>query len=222
MDAEVGRILDALREKGFDKNTLVVFSADHGEDLYERNYFFGHSPSVYDSTLRIPLIVSWPENARDRGRVESVIESVDIAPTILAIAGLSSPETFLGKSLTGLMSGQETRADAVAIAELDSAILTVRSGKYRYVRNPESAKTFWKPNPDALYPIATRELYAVESDPGELDNIAETSPETIARLERALQEWIARTGWTPLEGTFTAEGLDADVQEELRALGYID
>lgn len=101
-DAQIGRLLSALKDSGLDENTIVVVSADHGESLGEHQYYFEHGRYSYEATSRVPLIVSLPASlAPDAptGLSDADISLVDLAPTLLDLAGL---EPLFPRSTTGL------------------------------------------------------------------------------------------------------------------------
>ena len=96
-DAQVGRVLDALRDLRLQERTLVVFSADHGEDLHEHNRYFFHSPSLYSSSLHVPLILALPGVLPQGVETDHPASLVDVAPTVLSLLGLPFPSSFQGK-----------------------------------------------------------------------------------------------------------------------------
>jgi arylsulfatase A-like enzyme len=97
VDSLVGLILDALSRRGLDKNTVVVFVADHGEDLGERNYFFDHGSLTFTASVRIPLMVRIP--GRKAETIRAPVSNMDVYPTILEMLGLDPPYEMQGVSL---------------------------------------------------------------------------------------------------------------------------
>lgn len=99
-DAQVGRLMDGLKELGLDKNTLVILTADHGEMLGEHDVFFTHYGS-YEENIKVPLIIRFPEASQfPRGRVISKqVSLIDISATILELLGLNKPFYIQGESL---------------------------------------------------------------------------------------------------------------------------
>ncbi len=102
VDDHLGRLFDALRERGLLDRTLVVVSADHGEELWDHGSFF-HGVSLYDEQLHVPLIVRLPKGARAGTVVETPVRSVDIVPTIVDALGAPSFPDFQGESLLPLI-----------------------------------------------------------------------------------------------------------------------
>lgn len=213
-DYQIGRVLDKLRATGLLENSLVIITSDHGENLYEHNMEYGHY-GVYDSSIRIPLIFAMPDRLPQGARVQEVVQSIDIAPTILDLLGLEIPGQFQGNSLVPLMSGEDTswKSRAVSMMFRDNRnFLALRDGA-------------WKIILDARTHNMTYELYHIPSDPDERNNLIESEPEVAERLKKELTAWI--------EGEF--EGLDLIYKpgqllnkefdkktiERLRSLGYI-
>ncbi len=109
MDHQVGRLLDFLEERGLRENTIIVFMSDHGEMLGDHGIYW-KGGYFYEGLIRVPLIVSWPGTVREGLKSSALVELVDVAPTLLELAGLPVPEYMQGKSLKSLLIG-ETSAD---------------------------------------------------------------------------------------------------------------
>ncbi|NUM53233.1 MAG: sulfatase-like hydrolase/transferase [Candidatus Hydrogenedentes bacterium] len=139
VDNEVKQIIDALKSHGLYDKTLVMISADHGEELNDHHGYFGHGASVYDGVLRVPLIVRLPGVVPAGKRDATLVQHLTIAPTICEAVGLPVPEPFVGKSLMPLFKGEEADYGPV-FAEMKDEILTVRTADYKYIANPLSYK----------------------------------------------------------------------------------
>ncbi len=106
IDDQVGRILEALRETGQDRDTLVVFMSDHGEMLGDHGIYF-KGPHFYDCQMRVPLVIRWPGGSVNAGRrIEGLVELVDLAPTLLDAGELEIPQRMQGKSLLPMLRGE--------------------------------------------------------------------------------------------------------------------
>ena len=105
----LGRILDALRESGFDDNTVVIYSSDHGSMLGAHG--LTGKWLMYEESIRVPLIIRDPRlSAKLRGRrCDKMALSIDLAPTMLAMAGVPVPEEMQGRDLTPLLGGQPVK-----------------------------------------------------------------------------------------------------------------
>jgi arylsulfatase A-like enzyme len=112
IDGEVGKLLKSLKDRGAYDDSLIIVLSDHGESLYERN-FWGHGTKVYEETTRVPLIVKFPAAAGLKGRVKGVVELAGAFPTLLELFG--QPVGLDGKSWLPAIAAREPN-DAMAVA----------------------------------------------------------------------------------------------------------
>jgi iduronate 2-sulfatase len=186
MDAQVGRVLDELDRLGLAENTIVVFWGDHGWHLGDHGQWCKHTN--YEQAARIPIIVSAPGVSKPGSRTRAVIETVDLYPTLVELAGLPAPKTT--PALDGRSFVSTLRNPAAPTKEAvfhsyprsrpgDGAIIgrAVRTARHRLVE--------WK-KPGAAPDTAELELYDYTTDPLETKNLASSEPETVARLRRLL------------------------------------
>ena len=165
VDDKIGRLLDALEERGLDDNTVVIYTSDHGESLGEHGLW--RKMNFYEQSARVPLQVSGPGVVPAGRRVANPVSLVDLTATILEMAGVPaewrrSPETD-GDSLLPLMRGESAEWKDEAFAEhlahgTDRARAMLRQGSWKLC--------YSHGNPPEL------ELYDLESDPGEFTNLA--------------------------------------------------
>jgi arylsulfatase A-like enzyme len=148
----------------------------------------------------------------------------DVAPTLLDMLGLQVPESMEGQSFRALLRGNGAWRKETAFSEWygeqGQTVYTVRRGRWKYVHNPAAVHPDGVPycyHPGTSFPLERRELYDLESDPGETVNRADARPEVVLELEKELNRWLARRE-TP---TPPAEGPDEETLEELKALGYL-
>jgi len=182
VDEKVGRIMAALVETGLDDNTVVVFTADHGEMLGERGLWY--KQSFFEWSARVPLIVHFPPAFQPR-RESRLVSLVDLLPTFLELAGDGKslePVTPLdGRSLTGVLGGGDEDWSDTVVSEYTgegtcAPCRMVRRGRYKYVYTHGHAG----------------QMYDLEQDPLELRNRAGDPALTeIARrlLDRLLDGW---------------------------------
>lgn len=107
IDSRVGWLLDALEETNQRRDTLVIFTSDHGEMLGDHGIFC-KGPYFYEPAIRVPLILSWPGHFSEGLRSDALVELVDLAPTLLDVAGIETTEDMQGKSLVPICSGKAT------------------------------------------------------------------------------------------------------------------
>lgn len=184
MDAQVGKVLDELTRLELDDNTIVVLWGDHGYHLGDHGSWTKHTN--YEQANRIPVLIRAPGVTRPGDHSRAVIESVDIYPTVCALAGIApsnEAQQIDGSNLMGLLSGRSESVDDHAYhcfpkgGRLGRAIRTAR---YRLVE--------WKSlRPDAnKSQIVEYELYDYETDPLESQNLAKRRPELVAQLAAVL------------------------------------
>jgi len=213
-DSQVGRLLAALKALDLEERTLVVLTADHGEDLYAHNDYPFHSPSMYSSSLDVPLVLALPGVLPEGERTDHPASLLDVAPTILSVLDLPIPPAFQGRSLLsgGVLPPAPARRSL--FSETNGSIYGVSSEGWRLIVNPGGEPPG---APGGPYPIAPVELYSLAQDPAEQRNLAGAHPEVVERLEGRIEEWRARD----LRRDLPSQTLDAKTREELRALGYL-
>ena len=190
IDAQVGRVLDALEELGLAEEAMVVFTSDHGglcggHGMIDKHYV------MYEDVTHVPLIVRWPGHTTPGARSEAwVCHSLDLAATFCDAAGVPAPDSFCGHSLLPLLDGtgdNGRRRIGVMYQGNQFGLLSVRM-----IRD-ERLKYVW--NATAL-----DELYDLENDPGELHNLA-ADPQLsgeLTRLRHDLVAWMEEIGDTLL------------------------
>jgi arylsulfatase len=181
VDEGIGRLVDVLDAAGLAEDTLVVVTADHGESLTEHGIFVEHH-GLYDCTLRVPLIARWPGRLPEGARVRGMLQTPDLAPTLLEAAGIPAPDGMDGRSFWSALRGEaETAASRVVSAECTwQAKWSLRTDRYKLILARE---------PD-FYRTPMRELYDLARDPGEDHNLAEIEPQIAGEMERDLEAWI--------------------------------
>jgi len=182
----IGPLLAALDETGLADDTLVILFSDHGEMMYRHDIFFDHH-GLYDDNLHVPLIVRWPGKAPAGRRVPHLVLHVDLAPTILEACGCAIPERMEGLSLVPLLTGESdepVRPNVLYTQECTwQAKWAIRTARYKFIKKRGE-------EPD-LHDMPPRELYDLEADPHELENLINAQPDIADALERQLEDWIA-------------------------------
>lgn len=179
MDAQVGRVLDEVDRLGLRDDTIIVYTADHGFQLGE-NGQWGKSMNT-EIANRIPLIVSVPGRGKGSAKIDAVVESVDIYPTLCAAAGLPVPPDKRGVDLMPLIDGRVKSVKEAAFSQYQrpgTMGYTLRTERWRY--------TEWKPG--------LSELYDEANDPDETVNLADRAEYAaqVTRLSRQLREGIVQ------------------------------
>ena len=190
VDAEIGRILDALRDAGLDENTLVIFSSDHGDGHGAHQW--NQKWTLYEESTRIPFILSLKGRTR-AGLSDTehlVSNTLDLFPTICDYAGATPPEGLLGRSLRPLLEGQETPWRDHLVAETQFGTSGGGLGTHgRMVRTRRTKYIVYS------WGKHREQLFDMDADPGECVNLAVEARcrETLVEHRALLAAWIEAT-----------------------------
>jgi arylsulfatase len=226
-DAALGALLQRLdRVQG---PLLTVLTADHGESLGEHGYHFAHGETLYEGSLRVPLLFRLPGRIAAGVRSRILAENVDVAPTILALAGVDRLQGVEGRPLlvsAGTPGAMAPVAEGRPFAHSESDFQLI---------HPENPR-FYLPGPRGRWTAATDgrfklilipipggeilELYDLEGDPRETVNRID-DPSLDAVRQRLLVEVKRFADYAPAGGV-DGEGLSREEEERLRSLGYIN
>jgi len=183
-DAQIGMILDTLKKKGLDKNTIVVLWGDHGWHLGDHGVWCKHTN--YEQATHAPLIIAGPGINKGK-QTPALTEFVDIFPTICDLAGLKTPQNLDGLSFAPVIQGKKDHIRTFAISSYPR-----HGGKMGYaLRNKQYRYVAWLKNPNPKNPlkelkpseILAEELYDYSSDPLETKSLAD-NPEKKALIKR--------------------------------------
>jgi len=198
-DHAIGELLQQLRDAGLYEHTIIIVTADHGEAFLEHDQL-EHGGALYQELIRVPLVMRFPGLPGGR-RVSELVESTDIAPTVLEAAGLEEVPPMSGRSLYSYLARGSPIPERPAVAELAARrAYAVRLGHLKLITSPDR-----------------RELYDLARDPRECSNLASAQPKEVARLATALQQELARR--PAAKGR--EQRLSPKELKALRALGYL-
>lgn len=212
-DTWVGELLGGLDSLGLRDNTIIACVSDHGEAFLEHGLFF--HISLHHEILRVPFFIVAPGVEGASIVDDRVVETIDLAPTLLDLAGLPAEPAFEGMSLTrgGALRPRTEWAAKAAYAET----------------SPWDGKDlWWSMTTDSLHFLRSvktgeRELYAWRIDPQEKNELGARDPALADRMQAALLEWAARTSASDRPG-YKPERIEepsAEEMEQMRALGYV-
>ncbi len=204
-DAAVASILDKLSATGLLDRTLVAVVADHGESLGDHGEET-HSMFVYDSAIRIPMILWRPGRLASGVVVREPVRAIDLAPTLLDLLGAPALKAPHARSLVPLIEGRSGGRPPPAYAETYLPKFYMNWAPLRTIVD-ERYKLIEAPRP---------ELYDLARDPGEKDSRLEAQPQTAAALRAELDRLTAGS-----EGELSVGAVDREAVEKLAALGYI-
>lgn len=197
LDDGIGRVLRALKEAGLEDNTLVVFSADNGGSLphaQNNDPWRDGKQSHFDGGLRIPFMMRWPRHIQPATRSDYAGQSFDLFPTFLELAG-SRPATDIDAvSLVPLLNGQ-----AMDTAQRDLYFVRREGGPVYGGKSYEAIiRGPWKLMQND--PYSPLQLFNLQDDPGETNNVAAKHKQIVVELSTALRQHIQRggsTAWQP-------------------------
>ncbi len=162
LDESVGRILDELRRQDIEDDTIVVYASDNGAFFGEHGGLWDKR-AAYEPSIRIPLLMRYPRRIDAGTTCDEMVLNLDLAPTLLQLAGVSVPPSVQGASMLPLLEGRPGRDDFLYeyFRELGDVptCLAVRTRDWKYVTYPDD-------------PQFGAELYDLRNDPGELFNLA--------------------------------------------------
>jgi len=225
-DSLLKETFDDLKRLGLWDDTLVIVTADHGEELYDHHGFFHHSPSLYEGALRVPLLIKFP---RQRGRrvVEENVSHIDILPTIHHyFAGRPESGRYTGISLLDLLAGKRRAfRERVTFGEVErSRVAAAVLGNYKLIYNPAGITP--RTPLGHPFPMGPVEFYDLDKDPKETTNLAGTDHPVLRRLLTEASRYIREAQAPRRERGKTgnielSEEERREADEVLRSLGYI-
>ena len=204
-DAQVGRVIDWLRASGHDADTIVVVLADHGEGLGDHHELM-HAVLVYQSTMRIPLMMSGPGVPRGVV-VPARAATIDVLPTAMGLLGFATDRTLLGRDLRPLMAARTVSPDPLYGESLFGRLNCHWASLRSWVKDD------WK-----LIVGSQPELYNLARDPHEDHDLAGAEPERVKRMTEELQRALQRIA--PGGDHARPNPATAEQEERLRSLGY--
>jgi arylsulfatase A-like enzyme len=184
VDAEIGRILQTLENYGYAKDTLIVFTSDHGEGLAHHQMV--RKSSLYDEAAKVSLIFSWPGHIpENRTDTTHLVSGMDITPTLCDYAGIKPPKNMRGRSLRPILEGKSVPANNFVVTE-------VSTNTGRMVRTPSFKYITYKDD-------SVEQLFDMRTDPGETKNLAASSryASALAEHRKMLRDWESRLDVPP-------------------------
>ncbi len=209
-DSLIGELRDSLAERGLLETSLIILTSDHGEGLGQHQEGF-HGFFIYDSSMRVPLIIRAPFGGLAGKVIDEAVSHVDLLPTILEAVGQNVPDEVQGSSLLPLILDQVPAGTPPRQVYSESLypflhygwapLRSLRSGGYKFIDAPQP------------------ELYLLTDDPDERQNALLEDRQRSRELKDALDAMIERleTGGVTAQAT----DLDPDTMRQLQALGYV-
>jgi choline-sulfatase len=179
VDAEIGRVLRGLEGSGHADDTLVIFTADHGEGT--AHHQMTRKNLLYEEALAVPLVMSLPgEIGGGRADASHVASGLDIVPTVCDYAGVDAPPQMRGRSLRPALEQRNATWREFVVSEVnDNSGRAVRSDRYKYIKYADD-------------PV--EQLFDMQEDPGEVSNLADDAShaDVLADHRAMLRDWESR------------------------------
>ena len=217
-------LIQKLKELKLYQNTMIILTSDHGEEFYEHKAWT-HGHTLYKELIHIPLIIKFPHSKHKNSGIYKTVRIVDIMPTILDEVGIDiSQYNFDGVSLINYLQAGD-HEEQIALADLDSLDnphrlpikISMDWNGFKFILNNDHGKPpeHYLPVPP---PIAQVELYDKNNDPYERYNIAEQNKDIVREfIDKIYQAFESSAEW----GKKKRKGIDKELEETMRALGYI-
>ncbi len=217
VDENLKQLFKYLKDNGLYDNALIIITADHGEG-FDHDYYFNHPMFVYDSFTHVPLIIKFPHSLYQNLRINNLVESVDIAPTVLDYLGINISLYFEGQSLLSMIETNKSRKSYVFSQSAACSLInkkcfpkgytsvsrSIRNNRWKLILNPY--------NDSFIY-----ELYDLKSDPDELINVYSKHPKLAKELSNILLNKISQ------KPNFNDSiELDQETINKLKSLGYMN
>lgn len=219
-DDRIAQVLGWFDDMKILDQTMVIITADHGENIGDHQ-MMAHKYCLYDTLLHVPLIIQFPSGTVTPERVTHQVQTLDLFPTMMAMLGEASSETFRslqGYDLTSSARHEFTIAEqshpdlttfykrypGVDVSRYDRALKMIRTDRYKYI---------WASD-------GNHELFDLQVDPGEEQNIIKDQPKIAEDLDRRLAAW--RDSFEAATPSEPAPEFDEEVKARLRALGYLE
>lgn len=187
LDENIGRVLKSLDDSGLSKSTIVFYTSDNGFSLGEHGLI--DKRQMYEESVRVPLLAYAPGFIQPKTKIKQLVQNIDFAPTILEIAGLKPPDDMDGKSFFSILTNENVQWRDEIFYEYywerpfpqTPTMFGIRNNKYKYI----TYYGIWD----------TDELYDIENDPDEMNNlIVDSKYENLKKeLNKKIYDWLERT-----------------------------
>lgn len=210
LDQQLGELFDWLKQQNLYDNTLIVLTADHGEEFYEHGGWW-HGLTLYDEQIHVPLILKPPSaeasSIRRPGIVDTgLAQSIDIAPTVLGALNLVRPDEMQG---IDLFDAKERLAATFAESELEGNVLrSVRGTEWKFI----------EANPGNPRGLPLQQLFNIAKDPSELRDLVAAEPDRATQMladVKRIQDWAVQRAVASQQTE-----IDTTTREQLRSIGY--
>ncbi len=213
-DYHIGNLIARLKESGMYDNSLIIVTSDHGEVFGDRNYI-GHGNSVYQSEVRVPLVIKYPQSSR-KAVVDEFVSGVDLMPTVLDVFGYEIPGDIQGSSL--LKPEDLYKRKVISESFPDRNKLSFHKRFHRIERAIFSGTDKFVGSTSGK-----QELYDLSKDPEEKEDIFNADDSVSRNIKAELDQWLedVKEELPSKEGSDSYKAPDKAVLDRLKALGYV-
>lgn len=225
-DRKVGNLVSTLREQDLWEETTLFVTSDHGESLLGHGIFFDHH-GLFEDVFRVPLVTD--RSATGGSHATEFVQEIDLAPTILDLLDVAGGERMDGRSLRPLIEGTgEWDARPVVFGEeaYTRRRTVMRNERWKYVRHvddevleAERGSSFQCAYCDTPHGDA-EQLYDLDTDPEETENVVEEYPDVVAELDAAYQEFVQGLADFAEDPSTVRYDDEAEILDRLESLGY--
>lgn len=183
-DHYIGELIEEIKRLGIYEDTMIILTSDHGESLGEHKIYFDHH-GLYDATLRVPLIITYPKKLPNNKRISELVQHADIMPTITQLAKIPLPNgvgPIDGTSvLTLIQPNKRKRRPFVVSCEANwQCKRSIRNHQWKLIQSVERD----------VYGNPKFELYNLKQDPQEQKNLITQHPQVAKRLQHQMKQWV--------------------------------
>ncbi len=202
VDDYIGKLMDELKKLGLLDNTLIVLTADHGEEFLEHGGNW-HGKTLYEEVIHVPLIIRYPLSIPQSKIITTPISTVNIMPTILDILNIPLRFQVQGESLLALIKGKTRRlTESVYSEKTKDKLKTIRTDVFKLIYDFQNG---------------SKQLFNLKMDKEERENLIDEEINVARDLENRLLTWIEASGSSMKE----AAKLDEETKQRLKSLGYL-
>jgi len=205
-DSYIGRLLEYLQQLGIYDKTLIILTADHGDEFFEHGRK-GHRKNLFDETLKVPLMIKFPSSGWKGKHIGKQVQIIDIVPTFLSYLSFNWNCKFQGESLMPLIIGETDESKPHHFADLHGKLKCVRTNQAKYIINMERKKK--------------AQLFNLQKDKAEEHDIAMSKPTLRKRMRKTLMDWLKIAKILAKNLGKSEFEYEEGLKKQLKDLGYI-
>ncbi len=226
-DQRIADLLAVLDETGRRDDTVIILTSDHGEALFEHGKL-GHGRMLYETVIHVPLVIVDPAKSTGGRSVDALVQTIDLPPTILERAGIPVAARMSGSSLLPLLDGGAEWPQREVVSMTNRQAVSLRGERYKLVFHmpefhmprpgePQHTGAEASPADGWIAPTAVKELFDLQTDPGETVNLVTAKPQLADEMEARLSARLDEHLGVPGGGAIP---FDAEARRFMQERGY--